>query len=123
MTLFKQAGVVQRIVGFAILFGVALGFNRGLQALGTPKDIAIGLAFLPTAALFVWNQRSKEDQFLGLAPPVVALAVSFSLGGFAQDKPGALYEGMYLAGIIGMTLSLGWTMWFLLYLGGRARGK
>ncbi|MEM7665600.1 MAG: hypothetical protein AAF250_07055 [Pseudomonadota bacterium] len=123
MKLFEGDGVFQRQAAFLILVAPAIGLMLMLEVLGAPSDLAVGFAFIPTLAIYVWSKRSSPDRFLGLENPALIFALSLSLGGYAQYKSGALFEALYLAGATGLVISMGWLLWYWLFLGGPARKK
>lgn len=92
-----------------------------LERFGVASDVATGLMFLPALAIFIWNKAQGVDRLQGLAAPTLAFTAFMSLGGFTQYKQGAMIEMLHLVGLVGTLLSVGWLLWFLLFLGGPAK--
>jgi hypothetical protein len=92
-----------------------------LGKLGVASDMATGLAFLPALVIFLWNRAKDRDRLQGLAAPTLAFCTFLSLGGFTQYKQGVVFETLHVVGLVGIFLSVGWLLWFLLFLGGPAK--
>lgn len=92
-----------------------------LKRLGLAADVATSLMFLPALAIFIWNRAQGVDRLQGLAAPTLAFTACISLGGFTQYKQGTLFELLHVVGLVGTFLSLGWVLWYLLFLGGPAK--
>ena len=112
---------VNRQYLFALLFGPSVLLMVLLKRFGLASDVAAGLMFLPALAIFIWNRAQALDRLQGLAAPTLAFSALMSLFGFTQNKQGEVFELLHLVGMVGVFLSIGWLLWFLLFLGGPAK--
>lgn len=118
-----SAKTIKRHYLFALLMGPSVLLMILLERFGIASDVATGLMFLPALAIFIWNRAQGIDRLQSLAAPTLAFTAGISLGGFTQYKQGAVFELLYLAGLVGAILSLGWVFWHLLFLGGATKQR
>ena len=117
----SRFAAIKRQYLFAFLFGPSVLLMVLLKRLGLAPDVAAGLMFLPALAIFIWNRAQGVDRLQGLAAPTLAFSSFMSLFGFTQNKQGATFELLHLMRMVGVFLSIGWLLWFLLFLGGPAK--
>ncbi len=114
---------IRRYFLFALMFGPGVLLMLMLGRLGVPSDVRVGLMFVPSLMIFLWNRRRGVDRLEGLAAPNLAFSGFISLGGFAQYKQGPVFELLYLVGATGTVVSIVWVLWFLLFLGGPGKRR